>query len=137
MSDAVARPDPGASGTSSGRSGQEPTARDTPGRGDAPHEPHWDEESARVRRDPIGPMGKTSSLLWSLTRDDAPNVRAGSPYLANFVTKIGRFGRIDPRKHGLLWNRWKWLGLVFWAGLLGGAFAKAWKDEGGLRPPDT
>jgi hypothetical protein len=103
----------------------------TPGAGDAPHGPDRG-ATAAVGRDPIALMGKTSSLVWSLARDNAPNVVAGVPYLANHITRIGRFGRIDPRKHGLLWNRWRWVGLLLWATIVGGAFAKAWKDEGGI-----
>lgn len=90
------------------------------------------ERSAGVRRDPVGTVGGVSSLAWSLTRDDAPNLHPGVPYTAQFITKVGRFAKVDPRKHGLLWNRWRWVGLVFWAGVVGGSFAKAWKDHGGL-----
>lgn len=87
---------------------------------------------------PWRPAVRTSSLPWSRTRDDAPDLRAGVPYLADHVTKVGIFRRLDPGDPGRLWNRWRWAGLVFWAALVGGAVAKAWRDEGGLPDrPDT
>lgn len=101
----------------------------------APHEPTFDERP-QVHRDPLGPMGATSSLAWSLTRDDAPDPVPATPYLASYITKVGRFGRIDPREHGLLWNRWRWLGLLFWVVVVAGSLTKAWRDVGGIGGQD-
>lgn len=52
--------------------------------------------------------------------------------LAERITKVGRWRRVDPLRHGSVWSRWKWLTLVSYLGLVGGAFAKAWRDHGGF-----
>jgi len=79
----------------------------------------------------------TSSLAWSRTRDDAPELERGVAFLAPLVTRAGRFARIDLGERGALWSRWRWLGLMFWVAVVAGAFAKAWRDEGGLPDPPT
>lgn len=49
------------------------------------------------------------------------------------VTRVGRFRRIDPLRTPRLWSRWHWVGVVFWAGVVGQAGRRAWRQHGGPR----
>lgn len=65
--------------------------------------------------------------------------RAGEPRwspdrpLAERITRLGRFRRIDPGQPGKVWKLHRWAALAGWALLVAGAFAKAWRDSGGVR----
>ena len=46
------------------------------------------------------------------------------------ITRTGRFESVDPLRTPQLWNRWRWLGLLGWAGLAGGSLWRAWRRVG-------
>jgi hypothetical protein len=52
-------------------------------------------------------------------------------YIRPATSRVGRFTRVDPLATPRLWNRWRWLGLVFWGGLTGEALRRAWRRHGG------
>lgn len=55
--------------------------------------------------------------------------------LAERITRVGRFGAIDPSTAGRVWTRWNWFGFTLWVGVLGGTLARAHRQHGDLRPP--
>lgn len=55
--------------------------------------------------------------------------------LSERITRRGRFRRMDPSRAGKVWKLRRWVALALWALLLGGAFAKAWRETGGLSGP--
>jgi hypothetical protein len=54
-------------------------------------------------------------------------------HIAPYLTRRGRFATIDPLEPRRLPIWPKWLGVLGWAGLLGGALYKAWSAT---REPD-
>ncbi len=46
------------------------------------------------------------------------------------VTRRGRFESVDPLRTPELWNRWRWLALMGWSGLVVGSVVKAWRRVG-------
>ncbi len=52
--------------------------------------------------------------------------------LAERITRRGRFRKLDPSRPGRVWKLRRWLALGAWALLLAGAFAKAWREAGGV-----
>lgn len=49
------------------------------------------------------------------------------------VARRGRWAGVDPLRTPRLWNRYRWMGLGLWAGLIAGAGWKAWRGLGGPR----
>ncbi|MDP8927269.1 MAG: hypothetical protein M3O70_01500 [Actinomycetota bacterium] len=67
--------------------------------------------------------------------------RAGEPRwtpdlpLSERITRRGRFRRVDPGRPGKVWKLRRWAAVGGWALLVAVAFAKAWRQEGGVRSP--
>lgn len=70
---------------------------------------------------------------WRVPTDDgrAPRL-APAELIGRGMTRAGIFEDKDPLRLPRFWTRWEWLGLAFWAALIGGAGWKAWRDHGGL-----
>lgn len=60
--------------------------------------------------------------------DRAPRLRPDQ-LLADSITRVGRFARIDPRKGRDLPERLRVLGVLGWAALVGESFRRAWAQR--------
>ncbi len=67
-------------------------------------------------------------------RDGEPRWAPDRP-LSERITRRGLFRQLDPAQRGRVWKLRRWLALGAWALLLAGAFAKAWRDAGGVDRP--
>lgn len=69
---------------------------------------------------------------WRVTRDGRAQRLGPREHIVIGQPTSGPWKDRDPRRTPRWWGVWRWIGLVFWAGLLGESTRRAWKQHGGL-----
>lgn len=90
----------------------------------------WDEfdedEFGGDEFDWSGSLGDEPWTYGGLWEEPEPRWSPDRP-LAERITRLGRWSRVDPLERGRLWNRREWAAFGLWGALVAGGFGLAWR----------
>lgn len=77
-----------------------------------------------ARQTPVEGPGRSTAAPGDVAA--APRWSPDRP-LAERITRVGRWKRVDPTQPGRLWSWGRWMGFAGWVGLVAGTLLRAWQ----------